>query len=70
LFKLPRAPFERNSEVFQEMFGLPVPANTVTDGSGDENPLRLDGVKKDDFRQLLRVMFPRFVGLNKYIIHN
>jgi len=60
LFKLPRAPFERNSEVFQDMFGLPVPENTVTDGSSDENPLRLDGVKKADFRQLLKVMFPRF----------
>lgn len=62
LFKVPRIPFERDSEVFQAMFKLPVPENAVADGSRDESPLRLDGVKKDDFCQLLKVLFPRSVG--------
>jgi hypothetical protein len=65
LFKVPRGPFERNSEVFQDMFRLPVPENTVPDGSSDEHPLRLDGVKKNDFRQLLKVMFPGSVCFDK-----
>jgi hypothetical protein len=40
---------------------LPIPSGTVADGSSDEQPLRLEGVKQKDFVQLLRVMFPRFV---------
>ena len=41
------------------MFQLPVAEGVVPDGVGDEQPLFLDGVYREDFRQLLRVMFPR-----------
>jgi hypothetical protein len=37
---------------------LPVPSDTIPDGTSDEQPLRLEGVDKEDFHQLLRVMFP------------
>ena len=67
LFNVPRGPFEQHSEVFRDMFELPVPENIVPDGSSDEHPLRLDGVMKNDFRQLLRVMFPRSVRTKKYV---
>ena len=40
------------------MFQLPVPAGTIPDGFSDKHPLLLEGVKKEDFHQLLRVMFP------------
>jgi len=40
------------------MFQLPAPTDGIPDGSSDDQPIRLDGIKKSDFIQLLRVMFP------------
>ena len=59
LFKVPRRNFAIESEIFSDMFQLPVPttAGHSLDGSSDDQPLRLDGIKKSDFVQLLRVMF-------------
>ena len=45
------------SEVFADMFQLPIEENKKLDGSSDDQPLRLEGIKKLDFAQLLRVMF-------------
>jgi len=60
LFKVPRAYFERDSEVFCGMFNLPVgPREVPVDGSSDRYPLRLEGIRENDFRQLLRVMYPQ-----------
>jgi hypothetical protein len=59
LFRVPRSYLEEESEVFREMYQLPIAENTTPDGCSDEQPLRLDGVKKEDFRQLLRVLIPR-----------
>jgi BTB/POZ domain len=61
LFKVPRTYFERDSEVFCALFQLPVAQDTPIEGSSDQKPLRLEGIKEDDFRQLLRVMYPRSV---------
>jgi len=51
------------SEIFSDMFQLPTPTvdGHALDGSSDDQPLRLDGIKKSDFLQLLRVMFPSWV---------
>jgi len=62
LFKVPRTYFERDSEVFCGLFQLPVAQNVPVDGSNDQQPLRLEGIKEDDFRQLLKVMYPRHAG--------
>jgi len=62
LFKVPRTYFERDSEVFCGLFQFPVPQNVAVDGSSDRQPLRLDGVKENDFRQLLKVMYPHHAG--------
>jgi hypothetical protein len=59
LFRVPRHHFEQESEVFRDMFQLPIAEDTTPDGCSDEQPLRLDGILKQDFRQLLRVMFPK-----------
>lgn len=64
LFKVPRESFVENSELFRAMFQLPVPSGRSPDGSSDQNPLRLDGIEKTDFLQLLKVMFPRSVEQN------
>ncbi|KAH7928669.1 hypothetical protein BV22DRAFT_1126329 [Leucogyrophana mollusca] len=58
LFRVPRHPFAEDSEVFGQMFQLPAPEDTEPDGSSYEHPIHLDGIKKDDFRQLLKVLFP------------
>jgi hypothetical protein len=62
---VPRYPFVRTSEVFRDMFSLPVPDIPSVEGSSDENPLFLEGVDKADFRCLLKVMFPMSVVLHQ-----
>lgn len=61
LFKVPRHHFEQDSVMFRDMFSLPVGAEGTADGSSRETPLHLDGINKDEFRQLLRVLYPRSV---------
>jgi len=61
LFKVPRHPFEEGSEIFRHMF-LSVPGNATPDGSIKYKPLRLDGINKEEFKQLLRAMYPRTLG--------
>lgn len=58
LFKVPRKPFEDQSDVFRAMFTLPPGQNTEVDGMSDDKPLLLETVKKDDFRAFLQVLFP------------
>ncbi|EMD34251.1 hypothetical protein CERSUDRAFT_158602 [Gelatoporia subvermispora B] len=72
LFKVHRRNFENDSEVFQTMFSLPIAEGEIADGSSDEHPLVLRGIKQDDFVQLLRVMFPHYdsedpLTLNQWI---
>ncbi|KAH9857399.1 hypothetical protein C2E23DRAFT_719588 [Lenzites betulinus] len=63
LFKVPRRPFEDDSEVFSNMFTLP-PANHPSgiEGSSDHNPLLLQGVTAEEFKALLYVLFPTTYG--------
>ena len=61
LFRVPRRYFEQESEIFRTMFQLPVAEGIAPDGSSNERPLLLEGVNKEDFRQLLKVMFPEYV---------
>jgi len=63
LYRVPRHPFEQESEVFRDMFGLPIVKGAIPDGLSDEQPLHLEGIMKEDFRQLLRIMFPRYYGI-------
>jgi len=63
LFRVPGHHFIQQSEVFRDMFELPVSNNTLPDGSSDEQPLRLEGVRKVDFKELLRAMFPTLIRL-------
>jgi len=56
LFKLPRCMLEEGSKIFQDMFLLPSPDDASCDGSSDEQPLFLHGVRKAAFRRLLMAM--------------
>ena len=57
LFKVPSRNFANESDIFSDMFQLP-PIDGTPDGLSDDQPIRLYGIKKSDFIQLLRVMFP------------
>ncbi|KAF9243217.1 hypothetical protein BU15DRAFT_43324, partial [Melanogaster broomeanus] len=54
LFRVPRHTLESQSKIFRDMFSLPA---VEAEGSSDDNPIRLDGVKKVDFKCLLEVLF-------------
>ncbi|KIM62352.1 hypothetical protein SCLCIDRAFT_25084 [Scleroderma citrinum Foug A] len=58
LFRVPRHTLEAQSTVFRDMFSFPPPPDTEVEGSSDEHPIRLDGVAADEFRQLLKVLYP------------
>ncbi|KAI6106215.1 hypothetical protein EV401DRAFT_2060475 [Pisolithus croceorrhizus] len=59
LFKVPREPFEKESEVFCDMFSLRQGSSVVVEGTSDENPIRIDRTSKDDFEQLLKALLHR-----------
>jgi hypothetical protein len=40
------------------MFQIQPAEGKIADGSGDDHPLRLDGIARSDFLPLLKVMFP------------
>lgn len=75
LFQLPIANFVQESEVFKTLFEVPQPSSPNStsaeredpngvehdvEGATDANPIRLVGVKKDDFKNLVRVMYARY----------
>ena len=55
LFRVPRQSLESQSKIFRDMFSLPVAEDT--EGSSDNNPIRLDGIKKEEFKRFLEVLF-------------
>ena len=58
LYRLPRHYFEQESEVLRDMFNKPQATETTQD-SGDEGQLCVFvDIKRKDFEQLLRVLFP------------
>jgi hypothetical protein len=61
LFKVPWHYFKQNSGAFQAMLAEAFPNVEVVDGCDDCQPLHLDGVAKDSFRALLRVIFSEFM---------
>ncbi|KAE9405135.1 hypothetical protein BT96DRAFT_358816 [Gymnopus androsaceus JB14] len=55
LFRVPINGLAAESQIFRDMMEFPASGN---EGLSDQNPIRLDGVLRDDFRQLLRVLCP------------
>ncbi|KAL5490049.1 hypothetical protein ACEPAI_4882 [Sanghuangporus weigelae] len=55
LFRVPRHPFETESQIFKDMFAIP--SDSSADGSSDEKPLILPGISANDFRVFLKVLF-------------
>ncbi|KAI6046746.1 hypothetical protein EDC04DRAFT_1247808 [Pisolithus marmoratus] len=69
LFRVPREPFQQESEVFCDMFSLPQGDSIVLEGSSDENPIRLLGTSKNDFEQLLNALLYRKYGSQPSLPH-
>ncbi|KAF6750655.1 hypothetical protein DFP72DRAFT_774324, partial [Ephemerocybe angulata] len=65
LFKVPRGQFIAQSEVFAGMFLVPRPVgdeHESAEGGSDANPIVLEGYKADDFKALLKVLYPSYVS--------
>ncbi|EJD02147.1 uncharacterized protein FOMMEDRAFT_87648, partial [Fomitiporia mediterranea MF3/22] len=58
LFKVPRHPFEDESELFKDMFALPPGGDRLPEGSSDSEPFVLHDVTMKDFEALLKVLLP------------
>ncbi|KLO09623.1 hypothetical protein SCHPADRAFT_943488 [Schizopora paradoxa] len=55
-FRVPVDAFEARSEVFRDMFALP---NESAEGRSDDIPIVLEGIDVDDFKALLRFLYPK-----------
>ncbi|KAI6143975.1 hypothetical protein BKA82DRAFT_748425 [Pisolithus tinctorius] len=62
LFRVPREPFQQESEVFCDTFSLPQGDGVGIEGWSDEIPIQLHAISKDDFEQLLKALFHRKHG--------
>ena len=62
LFCVPRHYFQ-TSDVFDGMFTLPGVPGAPQEGSNEEHPLFLEGIKADELREFLRVLSSRQVNL-------
>jgi hypothetical protein len=67
LFKVPRS-FLLGSPVFEGMFALP--QNDQSDGRDDEHPLRLEGVKLEEFILFFRMVMAQFVSSSNNILRS
>lgn len=62
LFRVPRHGFEEHSEVFRDMFSMPAVCDSEgEEGGSDENPIRIDGVDRQSFKDFLAVLYPPYV---------
>lgn len=57
LFKVSSKPFMEESDVFRDMFGLPKGDDVDSDGVDEAHPIRLEGIKSDDFRVFCRALY-------------
>lgn len=57
LFRVPRDTLESQSDIFRDLFLLPVQADKA-EGYSDSNPIVLEGILKDEFQSLMKVLYP------------
>ncbi|KAG1728073.1 hypothetical protein EDB19DRAFT_1747897 [Suillus lakei] len=57
LFRVPRDTLESQSDVFRDLFLLPVQADKA-EGYSDTNPIVLEGILKEEFQSLMKVLYP------------
>ncbi|KAG2039834.1 hypothetical protein BDR03DRAFT_825379, partial [Suillus americanus] len=57
LFRVPRDTLESQSDVFRDLFLLPVQADKA-EGCSDTDPIVLEGILKEEFQSLMKVLYP------------
>ncbi|KAG2141266.1 hypothetical protein DEU56DRAFT_885326 [Suillus clintonianus] len=57
LFRVPRDTLEAQSDIFRDLFLLPVDADKA-EGDSDTNPIVLEGILKEEFQSLMKVLYP------------
>lgn len=57
LFRVPRDTLESQSDVFRDLFLLPVEADKA-EGYSDTSPIVLEGIMKEEFQSLMKVLYP------------
>lgn len=57
LFRVPRDTLESQSDVFRDLFLLPVQADGA-EGYSDTNPIVLEGIQREEFQSLMKVLYP------------
>ncbi|KAF8345186.1 hypothetical protein F5887DRAFT_1196373 [Amanita rubescens] len=62
LFKVHRHLFVRLSQVFRDMYAIPVCGDAGPNALSVDQPLVLEGIEKKDFIQLLRCLYPLQYG--------
>jgi len=58
LYRVPRHFFQRDSEMFAQMFTLPVAHGKPQDGSSDDQPLHLEDQEPGDLEAFLSLLYP------------
>ncbi len=63
LFRVSVEEFKTQSEIFRDMFAFPQESKegSPPEGTSDASPIILEGVKVDEFRALLRYLYPKYV---------
>lgn len=57
LFRVPRDTLESQSDVFRDLFLLPIQADGA-EGCSDTNPIVLEGIQREEFQSLMKVLYP------------
>ena len=57
LFEVPKYYFETHFSLFSNLF-----SDKPAEGSCDENPIKVEGVSKPDFKLFLIAMYPKYVN--------
>ncbi|EJD03042.1 uncharacterized protein FOMMEDRAFT_156407 [Fomitiporia mediterranea MF3/22] len=59
LFRVPKHELEDQSHVFRDMFSMPSAKDSGdVEGTSDDNPICLDSVSREEFKLLLRMLYP------------
>jgi len=58
LFKVHRYFFQRDSDIFREMFNLTPPPGQEQEGGSDETPIKLAGQNRQNFECFLALLYP------------
>ena len=57
MFRVPTHELREHSQVFREILSLPTEGDGDEKGMCDDDPICLEGIKKEDFKLLLQILY-------------